>query len=446
MPVKPNASTSTQVAAHLLPACAFDTACELVVRYLSDVAPMGMWAVTRIASGRQVVLATDGDAYPITHGAEVDYAGSMCRWMVSGTAPRIAPDVSAVPEDAAAAAQAPIEISSYIGTPIVQPDGELFGTVCGFDPHRKPVSLTEHRPLLDLLPSLLSAVLESDLRATAIARELEQARREAEVDALTGLLNRRGWDRYLRHEEQRFRRFGDPACVVVLDLDHLKIVDDTQGHEAGDHYIQRAATVLAGTVRKGDVLARLGGDEFGVVAVGATPEQAGELVARAERAMAAAGVAGSFGHARTASSPASPAPGRPRTRRCTNRSGDGGATARGTARTGWSPVARCRTRAAGPAPAGVGVDRCAGPGACQAGAGRGGPVVGFTRRSTASAAASSPATPAQSRAGSEREESTAPVTHERVAASRSACSQSRQACVSRSTTSRANDASPCSCR
>jgi hypothetical protein len=55
--------------------------------------------------------------------------------------------------------------------------------------------------------------------------------------------------------------------------------------------------VLAGTVRRGDVLARLGGDEFGIVAVGATPEQAGELVAHAERAMAAAGVAGSFGHA-----------------------------------------------------------------------------------------------------------------------------------------------------
>lgn len=55
--------------------------------------------------------------------------------------------------------------------------------------------------------------------------------------------------------------------------------------------------MLAGTVRRGDVLARLGGDEFGIVAVGATPEQAGELVAHAERAMAAAGVAGSFGHA-----------------------------------------------------------------------------------------------------------------------------------------------------
>lgn len=105
----------------------------------------------------------------IPHGAEIGYAGSMCRWMASGTAPRIAPDVSAVPRYAAAA-EGPIEINSYIGAPIVQPDGELFGTVCGFDPHRKPASLAEHRPLLDLLSSVLSAVLESDLRATAIAR------------------------------------------------------------------------------------------------------------------------------------------------------------------------------------------------------------------------------------------------------------------------------------
>ncbi|MCW0216273.1 MAG: GGDEF domain-containing protein [Pseudonocardia sp.] len=288
---------STQVAAHLLPARAFDTASELVVRYLSEIIPMGLWAVTRIVGGRQLMLAVDGTGYGSGKGTEIAFANSMCRWMVSGAAPRIAPDVSAVPEYAQVAATAPVPVNSYIGTPIVRPDGALFGTVCGIDPHRQPASLVDHQPLLDLLSSLLSAVLESDLRATAIARELEQARVEAEVDALTGLLNRRGWDRYLQQEEQRFRRFGDPACVVVLDLDHLKVVNDTHGHDAGDRYIQRAATVLARSIRRGDVLARLGGDEFGIVAVGATPDQAGELVARAERAMAAAGVAGSFGHA-----------------------------------------------------------------------------------------------------------------------------------------------------
>ncbi|GAA2557247.1 sensor domain-containing diguanylate cyclase [Pseudonocardia hydrocarbonoxydans] len=286
------------VAPYLRPARTFDAACATVVEYLSRAVPMGMWAVTRIVDGRQILLAVDAPAYGLPAGTELPYATSMCRTMVSGGTPRIAPDVQRVPEyAAAAAAAAPFVVNAYLGTPIVRPDGALFGTVCGFDPQRGPDSLHAHRPLLDLLSSMLSAVLEADTQATAAARELELARREADTDALTGLLNRRGWDRFLRVEEQRFRRFGDPACVVVMDLDHLKTVNDTRGHDAGDDYIRRAATALSGCLRGGDVLARLGGDEFGMLAVGATPEQTARLVGRMERALAAAGVSGSFGHA-----------------------------------------------------------------------------------------------------------------------------------------------------
>jgi diguanylate cyclase (GGDEF)-like protein len=212
----------TQVAPHLTPVRSFDRACRLVIDYLCEVAPMGLWAVTRVTDGNQLVLASSGGAYPVHPGDAFRFSDSLCSRMVSGEGPRIAPDA---------------------------------------------------------------------------ARELEQARREADADVLTGLLNRRGWDRYLQVEEERFRRFGDPACVVVIDLDRLKVVNDTQGHEAGDRYIQRAAQVLASTVRQGDVLARLGGDEFGIVAVGATSEQASEMVLRADRAMRLSGVTGSFGFA-----------------------------------------------------------------------------------------------------------------------------------------------------
>jgi diguanylate cyclase (GGDEF)-like protein len=290
-----NDLVADRVAAHLLPVRRFDQACALVVDYLSQVAPMGMWAVTRVADEDQVILAAEGDAYSVGPGLVFPHATSFCRPMAAGTAPRVAPDVTEVPEYAAAAEATPFPVHAYVGTPIVGPDGDLFGSVCGFDPDAGPVSQLDLEPLLDLLSSLLSAVLAGDLTATATARELEKARREADLDALTGLLNRRGWDRYLLREEERFRRFAEPACVVVIDLDHLKTVNDTQGHEAGDEYIRRAGEVLARTVREGDVLARLGGDEFGVVAVGATKEQGQLLVARAERAMEEAGVAGSFG-------------------------------------------------------------------------------------------------------------------------------------------------------
>lgn len=285
------------VAPELRPARTFDAACEAVVAHLARVAPMGLWAVTRVVDGRQIVLTADSPSYEIVAGAEIPYASSMCRSMVGGLAPRIAPDVRAVPRYAAVAAAVPITVNAYLGTPIVRPDGELFGTVCGFDPRRQADSMRELQPLLDLLSTLLSAVLEADTATTTIERELEVARREADTDTLTGLMNRRGWDRFLSAEEDRYRRFGDPACVVVLDLDRLKIVNDTQGHEAGDRYIQRAAGVLARTVRSGDVLARLGGDEFGILAVGASVQQTVELVARLEEALDAAGVSGSIGHA-----------------------------------------------------------------------------------------------------------------------------------------------------
>lgn len=284
-----------QVAAHLMPVRSFDAACALVIEHLARVAPLGLWAVTRVVGGRQLVLASIGEVYPVGEGDEFAFCDTPCSAMVSGAAPRTAPDTALVPEYADLTCFAPLAMGAYVGTPVVTADGELFGTVCGFDPCPQPESLSDLRPMLDLLSSLLSSVLAGDLVATAAARELEQARREADVDALTGLLNRRGWDRYLDVEEERFRRFGDPAYVVVIDLDHLKVVNDTHGHDAGDRYIRCAADVLARTVRGTDVLARLGGDEFGIVVPGVTLEQAGELVCRADRAMRSSGVAGSFG-------------------------------------------------------------------------------------------------------------------------------------------------------
>jgi diguanylate cyclase (GGDEF)-like protein len=260
-----------------------------VIGYLSLVSP--------ITGEEQIVLAVDSPEYPVAVGDRFPYATSLCQRMVSGAAPQIAPDVLAVPEYAEVAAIAPIDIRAYVGIPIVRADGQLFGTVCGSGSSRQPDSLREHQPLLDLLSSLLSSVLEADLTATAFARELELARRDADTDALTGLLNRRGWDRYLEREEQRYRRFGDPACVVVFDVDHLKIVNDTAGHDAGDRYLRRAAEVLAATVRGPDVVARLGGDEFGIVMAGASLQQAGELVERMRQALHESGIAGCFGHA-----------------------------------------------------------------------------------------------------------------------------------------------------
>lgn len=290
--------TTGGVADGLLPPRVFDAACELVVSYLSSVLPMGLWAVTRIVEDQQVMLVTADTAYGfVTPGVVLDFMTSMCRPMVAGRTPRIAPDTSVVPEYAStAAAVAPVQVAAYVGTPIVRPDGQLFGTVCGFNPTPIDATATAHQPLLDVLSALLSAVLEADTAATDTARALERALSEADTDLLTGLMNRRGWERFLSREEIRYRRFGDPASVVMLDLDLLKRVNDTQGHTAGDRYIRAAADALRTVTRHVDALARLGGDEFAMV-IAAGPTEAHRLVHRMEDALEAAGVLASFGFA-----------------------------------------------------------------------------------------------------------------------------------------------------
>ena len=84
-------------------------------------------------------------------------------------------------------------------------------------------------------------------------------------DPLTGLNNRRIFETALEQELDRVARSGEPALLLVLDIDHFKQVNDRWGHAAGDIVIQRVARAMQDCVRPMDTCARLGGEEFGVV-------------------------------------------------------------------------------------------------------------------------------------------------------------------------------------
>lgn len=84
-------------------------------------------------------------------------------------------------------------------------------------------------------------------------------------DGLTGLANRRSFDFSLTREIDRVGRSGEPALLLVLDIDHFKKINDTYGHAAGDEVLREIARRLADTVRPMDVVARLGGEEFGII-------------------------------------------------------------------------------------------------------------------------------------------------------------------------------------
>lgn len=108
--------------------------------------------------------------------------------------------------------------------------------------------------------------LERSLRyAMKLGDTLEALRRLATRDQLTGLLNRREFDRILTEEEERARRFGHPLALVMIDVDHFKLVNDSYGHPAGDAVLREVARRVATVPRTVDRVARFGGEEFALV-------------------------------------------------------------------------------------------------------------------------------------------------------------------------------------
>jgi len=97
---------------------------------------------------------------------------------------------------------------------------------------------------------------------------------EAEHDPLTGLLNRRGFERRLEEAFADFQKTSTPSALLLFDLDHFKPINDEGGHALGDEMLRRIAQVVAWEVRRSDHVARQGGDEFGVLLPSCTLAQA----------------------------------------------------------------------------------------------------------------------------------------------------------------------------
>ncbi|WP_271409723.1 sensor domain-containing diguanylate cyclase [Pseudomonas sp. Q1-7] len=119
--------------------------------------------------------------------------------------------------------------------------------------------------------------------------ELEaRLQRLSHQDGLTGLYNRRYFDRQLSGEWRRLRRLGAPLALLMLDVDHFKAFNDRLGHQAGDDALRRVAQSLQESLRReGDVACRYGGEEFAIILANTAEEGARHVAARVMEKIAA---------------------------------------------------------------------------------------------------------------------------------------------------------------
>ncbi|HYH87190.1 MAG TPA: diguanylate cyclase [Pyrinomonadaceae bacterium] len=130
------------------------------------------------------------------------------------------------------------------------------------------------------LPSELPLLVARVQQLVGYKLSIERLRAEADRDYLTGLANRRRFRKALGQEVERWRRYGIPCALLLLDVDHLKKINDAHGHPAGDRVIRAVAAALAELSRDNDTAARLGGEEFALLLAGVGSDKA---LAAAER-------------------------------------------------------------------------------------------------------------------------------------------------------------------
>ena len=134
------------------------------------------------------------------------------------------------------------------------PDWQGCLCMCNMDPDMaKSIDLMKYKA--KLVREIISVSLTN-------ARLYQQARHESQIDSLTGVSTRRVLEEKLEAEHSRSVRYRHSFCVVVVDVDRFKRINDKSGHAAGDQVLQRLIKILRQDIRETDTLARYGGDEF----------------------------------------------------------------------------------------------------------------------------------------------------------------------------------------
>jgi diguanylate cyclase (GGDEF)-like protein len=141
-------------------------------------------------------------------------------------------------------------------------------------------------PGLYTQPALDQAGFDRSLVLTlcALALRLDVLRYDAWHDPLTGLYDRRSFDRLLEMAISRSNRYGWEFTLVMLDLDHFKLINDREGHQAGDASLRELGERFRRALRFGDSVARIGGDEFAMILPNTEPELVPALLERVESA------------------------------------------------------------------------------------------------------------------------------------------------------------------
>jgi diguanylate cyclase (GGDEF)-like protein len=200
--------------------------------------------------------------------SELPLADSLCLRVIESGEPIIVHDTHDEPRFASSRlVKSGPKFRFYAGYPIRAADGLLIGTFCVFDvkPRKPDPALME--TLIDLGQLAEREVVTADLwdAQSQLVVKLGEARRQALLDTLTRVWNRRGGTELLEMMLERSKKSFEQFSLCVIDIDRFKEINDENGHAIGDQVLRKTASSIVSSVRPEDIVSRYGGDEFLVI-------------------------------------------------------------------------------------------------------------------------------------------------------------------------------------
>ncbi len=257
--------------------------------------PMDCWVVGRLDDANMRVVARLGGLEGVSPG-KLDHLLNY-QWAVASETDGF--DYRALTENERTGLGALVETGSLPGfirlIDLRWPSGRKIGSVLGLNSTALPLmeaqSGVAHTDEIGLCLEIIKATLGLQLELLAAQKLVVETRQDAQVDALTGLLNRSGWNERLVAAASG----KGEIAICFADLDFLKRINDSNGHLAGDELLKLAAKTLLSTLRNNDCVARIGGDEFAIMVQGITTNEAHAMVERLKQALSAANIGMSIG-------------------------------------------------------------------------------------------------------------------------------------------------------
>ena len=168
---------------------------------------------------------------------------------------------------------------AFIMVPIKIPGDDATYGVLAVDRKYSRRDVTENDlMLIEILADMAGAAI----KRIHMQKELEK---QASIDELTNIFNRRMWMEYAEHTLKTAKRYKDPLSVIMVDIDDFKVVNDTWGHQKGDKVLQIVASILKEKSRESDIVGRYGGEEFVILCPRTRLNNAVEVAERLRRAV-----------------------------------------------------------------------------------------------------------------------------------------------------------------